>query len=58
MWIMCEQGSAVLTPESKVLEPLPEAVSLVIEAGNRGHGELCTESPSFRLVVTSNLIKE
>lgn len=49
---MCEQGSAVLTSESKVLGPLPDAVSPVIVAGDKGHGELCIESPSFHLVVT------
>lgn len=52
MWIMCEQVSAVLTPESKVLGLLPDAASLVIVAGIKGHGELCTESPSSLLVVT------
>lgn len=49
---MCEQGSAVLTPELKVLGLLPDAVSPVFVAGDKGHDELCIKSPSSHLVMT------
>lgn len=52
MLVMCKQDFVVLTPESRLMEPLPDGKFPVIVAQGLGHSKLCSEFYSFCLVVT------